>query len=441
MLRRESVGSLVDRLRSARVPRPTFRGVGLLAAGVAALAVAYVSGRREFLYVSLLLLALPLLACVYLQVARMRLRVERVFGARMVEAGQSTTVEVTARNESPFTSASVLWRDLLPGVTGSTPPGILPPLDGQLFSASQPGAHARLRYTLTPERRGVFPIGPLVVDEQDPFRVCSMRHAVGEAQYLVVTPRITPLDPISLSHALTDGASHQVHRQSSAGEDDLITREYQAGDPMRRVHWRATARHGELMVRQEEQRSNPEAMVLLDTDARHFPDVDATGASVAFERAVECVASIALHLREAGCGVQVLETARPGASYLGGGDSFGGGDGEHDLLVRLAELDLMTVEEDSDFASRAAGELRRSGHSVPLFAIVGSLDVAEAAHLATLRRWCEPTIAFLAGGPSPGTSRLLEDAGWICVDLDRQADLAAAWAAVDSLGTVSHERI
>ena len=438
MLRR-----LTDRLRSARIPRPTFRGVGLLAAGIAALAVAYVSGRREFVYVSLVLLALPAIACAYVLVARMRLRVERVFGSGIVEVGQSTSVQVTVDNESALASTSVLWRDLLPGDAGSTPPGVLPALDGHLFADDRVGDRARVRYNLTPDRRGVFPIGPLVVDEQDPFRLCSMRHAVGEAQYLVVTPRVTPLEPISLSHALTDGASHQIHRQSSAGQDDLITREYQAGDPMRRVHWRATARHGELMVRQEEQRSNPEAMVLLDTDARHYRS-DAGGVSDAFERAVECAASIALHLRMVGCGVQVLETARTTASYLGGGDPLVGGAGERDLLVRLAELEPRGDTDPEDFAAHAGGELRRSGHSVPLFAIVGGVEPGEAAHLATLRRWSEPAIAFVTGGVAGrmrNVLRPLENAGWICIDLDRVGGLSAAWAAVDGSEVGAHERV
>ena len=50
-----------------------------------------------------------------------------------------------------------------------------------------------------------------------------------------------------------------------AGEDDVIPRGYRYGDDLRRVHWRSTARYGELMVRREEQPQRARCTVLLDT--------------------------------------------------------------------------------------------------------------------------------------------------------------------------------
>ncbi|WP_150306805.1 DUF58 domain-containing protein [Planctomonas psychrotolerans] len=426
---------LLRRVRNARVPRPTLRGLGLVAAAIAALAVAYATGRRELLFVSMLLLALPLLAAAYVLVGRARLGVTRIFDSAIVEAGRPAAVRVTVQNRAALAATPLVWRDVLP--SGATPAGLLPALEGGLFAPDRVGGQRMVRYTLTPGRRGVYPIGPLLIDEQDPLRLCSMRHAVGGSDDLVVTPRITSLPQGKLRHALTDGTSHRVDHRSSAGEDDLITREYQLGDPLRRVHWRATARHGELMVRQEEQRSNPEAMVLLDSDSRHYPGADARS-SDAFERAVELAASVALHLRAAGCGVQVIETARPTASYLHARDSASG-DGERALLVRLAEIDLRDARGERDFATRASAELHRSGSSVPLIAVFGALDAGETASVAALRRWCEPAIAFLAHD-SGGTARALTAAGWLCVDLDRTPDLAAAWAAIDA-SAVTHDRV
>ena len=50
-----------------------------------------------------------------------------------------------------------------------------------------------------------------------------------------------------------------------------MTREYRHGDPMRRVHWAATARHGSLMVRQEESVTTPEATIILDQRLSAYP--------------------------------------------------------------------------------------------------------------------------------------------------------------------------
>ena len=65
-----------------------------------------------------------------------------------------------------------------------------------------------------------------------------------------------------------------------AGEDDVIPRAYRDGDELRRVHWRSTARYGELMVRREEQRWRNRATVLLDSRSiSHM----GTGAGSSFE--------------------------------------------------------------------------------------------------------------------------------------------------------------
>lgn len=69
------------------------------------------------------------------------------------------------------------------------------------------------------------------------------------------------------------------------------------GDDLRRVHWKSTARTGELMVRREEQPWESRATVVLDTRAAgHRGD----GPTASFEWAVSAAASIAVHLRQAG---------------------------------------------------------------------------------------------------------------------------------------------
>ena len=51
------------------------------------------------------------------------------------------------------------------------------------------------------------------------------------------------------------------------GEDDQSIREYRDGDDLRRIHWPATARTGDLMVRQEDRPARRRAMILLDPRA------------------------------------------------------------------------------------------------------------------------------------------------------------------------------
>src|SRR5438105_13844791 len=70
------------------------------------------------------------------------------------------------------------------------------------------------------------------------------------------------------------------------GIDFFALREYEMGDDLRRVHWRSTARTGELMLRQDEMPWESRATILLDNrPSTHSGD--------SFERAVEAAASIA----------------------------------------------------------------------------------------------------------------------------------------------------
>ena len=99
------------------------------------------------------------------------------------------------------------------------------------------------------------------------------------------------------------------------GEDDVSTREYRHGDDLRKVHWRATARTGELMVRLEERPWRAQATLLLDTRARahllaprHRRPSPAAGPAAAttprppdsLEWLVEAAASIGTALARAG---------------------------------------------------------------------------------------------------------------------------------------------
>ncbi|KZC95986.1 DUF58 domain-containing protein [Clavibacter sp. Sh2126] len=420
------------------VPHPTLRGIALLAAGVAAFAGAFLAGRREFVFIGAAVLALPLLAAAWLVVARIRLHVERSFSSDVVESGTATTVTVSVSSTGPFATPPAQVLDVVPGVEGATPPAALPSLRGLARGSRRAAVRPVLRYDLTPERRGVHEVGPLAVEENDPFRLMLLRHVAGGTSRLVVTPRIADLEAEPSGQVSSEGESERVQRRADGGEDDLGTREYRAGDPLRRVHWRATARHGELMVRQEEQRSSPRSLVLLDTRASAFPryaDDDDEG-DRAFERAVSFAASVAVHLQRGGYAVQLLETA-------GASDAPAPGRGaepasEADLLLRLAEVRPTDPDPDRDAVQELLSDLRRSRRAVPLHAVLGHLDEAEARRLAGLGSTCRPAVAFLAhpgrvdGRDDREALRILRESGWTTVVLGEGIRPADAWHAARS---------
>src|SRR5690606_1012528 len=93
------------------------------------------------------------------------------------------------------------------------------------------------------------------------------------------------------------------------GADNLIPRAYMSGDSMRRIHWRASAHRGDLMVRQEEQESTPEATVVFDRNVDRYgrEALLRPGEDPAFEAAVSACASAVARLTDEGYVVTVID--------------------------------------------------------------------------------------------------------------------------------------
>jgi uncharacterized protein (DUF58 family) len=155
------------------------------------------------------------------------------------------------------------------------------------------------------------------------------------------------------------------------GEDDAATREYRRGDDLRRVHWRSTARTGELMVRREEQPWESRATVVLDT--RLFAH-RGEGPTASFEWAVSATASIAVHLRQAGYKLRLVTGSGVDLDATEAG-------GEGALLDTLADV---KPAQGGDIAMLVEQVRRRSDGGL-VIGLFGSLTVAEAELLSGLR--------------------------------------------------------
>ncbi len=421
--------------------RLTRRGGWLLGMAVVLGFAAYAGGRPMLLLVASFLAALPAIAFLVVRSARPRLGVSRTFSPSVIEAGATTTVGVTVRNLAPSRLTRTQWRDDLPWHPGTTPEADLPSLQSRGARYAGRGNAVTVTYELRPPRRGVFAIGPLHVLVRDAFGLARSETAVGEAETLVVTPEVMPLGDTGLSVPAGDGESRLLHSRASGDDDDAMTREYRAGDAMRRVHWRASARHGDLMVRQEEQRSFPEARLIVETTRAAYRDASTDEAddveSAAFEWTVRMLASVSLHLRRAGFLVTIDETGTAQLEALAHGRRRTWGDEE--FLGRLATLSL-TDRADARHPGRPAGS------NGPLVALLGHPDADTVEWLLAQRRPGELAVAFLVrtttaidviqrefgmpAAPASNTGEGLADNGWLVVPVRADDDHASAWDAV-----------
>jgi uncharacterized protein (DUF58 family) len=412
------------------VARPTVRGVAFLVVGLVCNIVAYVVGRSELLFATGFLVLLPVVGYLIVRLRPLRMTVSRTFSPPVVTAGTPTVIELSVRNLSGSPSPAATWTDRIPWFPHRAGPGTLPVLPAG--GIATPTRDGRLGYSLRPSLRGVYDIGPLDVSYTDPFGLAVGRLAVGSSQSLYVIPLVVPLGE-SVSLAVSgEGSARLIQHMATGNDDDLMTREYRTGDALRRVHWRASARHGQLMVRQEEQRSYPEARLILDTRADGYGAIPTSfefndSGFTWFEWAITMVASIGVHLHRSGFLVQVLETGPKQIAPLGDANQGSGQDIEFLLSlagVRLQEPGPVIGDGNDDRAQSALG---------PVFAIVADPSAETLRWISIQRRPYEAGVAFVIDTGNPAVLEILQAAGWICVPVRDTTDPADAWARVASV--------
>src|SRR5262245_26134984 len=333
----------------------TTRGRSFLAAAAAAAFSAIVLGEKDLLRVAILLAALPLLAAAYVGQTRYRLACTRSVTPARIPVGSPARVVLRLSNLSRLPTGTLLLEDRLPYALGSRPRLVLERLGGQRAST--------VAYTVRAEVRGRYEVGPLVVRLTDPFGLCELTRSFTTTAHLTVVPQVVALPAVRLAGEFAGSGDSRARSVAVHGEDDIATREYRHGDDLRRVHWRSTARTGELMVRREEQPWESRATIVLDTRARAHRG---EGPTASFEWAVSAAASVAEHLRHAGYKARLVTDAGIDVDTAGGVDVT--------VLDHLADVQ---PSQHGDLAV-AVDQVRRKSDGGLVIAILGMLDEAEA---------------------------------------------------------------
>jgi len=395
----------------------TLRGRFLLVTGLALAAASLALSQRDLLRVALFLVALPLVAMLVVSRTRYRLTCGRVLEPSRVPAGVAATVLLRLENVSRLPSGVLLMEDALPYALGRRPRFVL--------DRVPPGITREVRYRARADVRGRYQVGPLVVRLTDPFGLSRVTRSFSSVDELVVTPAVTPLPRIRLGGDWATGGDTSSRALATSGSDDATTREYRHGDDLRKVHWRSTARMGELMVRQEEHRLQSRATVLLDGRAgAHRGE----GPGSSFEWAVSAAASIAVSLAQQGFGLRVL--ADTGQDLV----PHPGPVSEGVVLEVLAGVGTSK----STVLTPAVTQLRQSGLEGALVAVLGLLSAHDTDELVRLRQGSGRCVAVLidAGtwtarhgprGDAEQSARRLEAAGWRVLRISHGTTLAAVW--------------
>jgi uncharacterized protein (DUF58 family) len=394
----------------------TTRGRAFVAAGAAAGVLGLGLGQRTLLSIGGVLIILPVLSVLAASRTRYRISWARSITPARVPAGHTASVSIQLDNVSRLPTGLLLAEDTVPYSIGSRPRFILDRIE--------PGGSRRLSYPIQPDHRGKYAIGPLNVRVADAFGLAKVGSVAAPASTLVVTPAVTALPHTSLAGSWLGEGDARASTAAAAGEDDVVPRAYRDGDELRRVHWRSTARYGELMVRREEQRWRNRAVLFLDT---RLGGHGGRGPASSFEYAVSAAASIGVHLAREEMDTEFVTDTGPVTSP----GSF------EDVL-----LDTLAVIRPSRNSSLSPGLAHLPADTSGLFIVVaGRLSAGEARQLATARRASGPAMALLlavsawaderpgaaATGETDEASRILTAAGWRVATVSADTPLNVAW--------------
>ncbi|NUR74223.1 MAG: DUF58 domain-containing protein [Hamadaea sp.] len=355
---------------------------------------------------------------------RPRLEVARSVDPDRVGRGEGSHVILTVRNTSRLLAASLVAEDSCGRLSG----------DGQTVHDKvavavpvlrlRAGATMDVGYPVPTGRRGVIQVGPLRVTRRDPLGLLSLGRDHGGSASIWVHPRIHPLQavPAGVSRSM-DGRIDRVPHGSITFD---ALREYVIGDELRHVHWRTSAKVGELMVREHLDTSLPRIVVLLDDRSGSYaapalPD----GEIAAFEAACEAAASvIAAAVRE----------DLPVVLHTVGGRAVAGHRGSAQAqLDALAEVTPSATADAADTVdsrlANAANRLRQHRPGDTLVYLTGTGGVADLGLVGALRG-AFPTVVTGILGPITPDEPQPGGAGMLFLRAEDGVEFAAEWEGV-----------
>jgi uncharacterized protein (DUF58 family) len=224
-------------------------------------------------------------------------------------------------------------------------------------------------------RRGHFRIEPLHIRTGDPFGFFEAAATVGQGVSVIVYPRLEPIPSWRLPSAILEGSHASPERTLQTTPLATSVRPYAPGDAMNRIHWKTTARHGELQVKEFDLEQTADAWIILDLQR-----------GIGAGRGDESTTEAAIRVAAAVSDKAISENRAVGFTVNAGRTAFlpaDRGGRQHQKIMQL----LAAVEADGqaplvETLISTVGRLRRGMTAV---VITPSLDPSWVRPLASLR--------------------------------------------------------
>lgn len=406
----------------------TARGVGVGASGVVIAALGVGLASPILVWVGIAMAATVMVAVAWLaaSVTMFRRRFPdawRTVSPHPLTAGGAGTVNVSIRaarhrQRVGFDTALASSLDVREQAAGELTGGL-----ATKATVARSPAELRLDYQVNPTRRGRWPLGPALVKVSEPLGMIWADVPAGAIEHVPVWPRI--VDLTAATGAIMGQADRVIMGARTPSADDSALRDYRDGDDLRRVHWKSTARRGEMVVRADERAGVRPATVVLDLPVN----------AIAAEWSISAAASVAVSVLESGHPVRLVGADAPIDNDLVG-SAHSRDSARSQILNATLDLDISATRDAAlDHTRRAAGfAVRESASGEVVVAIFEPLPEDVLATLVPLgetgRAWA---IVRTGDGPrhderAAHTAAKLNRSGWKVVTASMRDDLASVWS-------------
>jgi uncharacterized protein (DUF58 family) len=238
----------------------------------------------------------------------------REMSRERMKIGDTSAVVIVLENRGWLPIPWLLVEDLMPRKALIHSPPNLQIAGRRLQLVSFRGrARRTIAYQLKAHCRGYYQLGPLVAETGDVFGLYRRYRVLSEPSFLMVLPDVIPLEGFDIASRRPIGEVRMTHRLFEDPTRISGVREYQAGDPLNRIHWRATARTAVLHSKVYEPSSVAGATLLLDFHESSFAPADEPMRS---ELAVTAAAAIAGAIFQTGQQVGLVTNGRDAADRI-----------------------------------------------------------------------------------------------------------------------------
>ena len=310
------------------------------------------------------------------------LRAHRQINRLTADIGDTVAVIVQVENLTRLPVPWVLMEDLLPRhALIHNPPNLR--VSGNRLKLALLGGRRRtsLLYQMQCNRRGYYQIGPLVLETGDLFGLHRRYHVATSPSFLLVLPKVITLSGFDIASKRPIGEVRMSYRLYEDPTRIAGVRQYQLGDPLNRVHWRATARTGTLHSKVYEPSTVAGATILLDFHQSSHNHRDEPYRS---ELAVTAAASLANAIYEMGQQIGLVTNGRDAA------DRIRHEGWEYDTRSRRAAQRSASMHQSSDRLRPVVVQTQRGAEQLTqILETLARVELTDGLDLADLTRETE----------------------------------------------------